>query len=128
MDDVRRTVDEDVFIDIGRLLCRAEGILSKKFIERKFKSMFGVSPFLCNALWYRLRISKNADFFPRHLLMGLCFLKLYAVEHVYCSIFNVSEKTIRHYQWMVISEISKLKLVSCCFLFFQSNFLSDSLE
>jgi hypothetical protein len=53
---------------------------------------------------------------PRHLLMGLHFLKAYNTEEKSAVTFGCDEKTFRQWAWFILSIIAKLetKFVSPC--------------
>ena len=80
--------------------------------ERRFNSLFGVSPIVCCRVWQACvrRLPSGAE--PVHLLWALLFLKTYATEDVLCAIAHVDRKTYRKYTWKVVTELSNISIVS----------------
>lgn len=66
--------------------------------------------------WTPLRCTRSREFFPsgaqKHLLWGLLLLKVYLEEAVNEIICGVYCKTVRRWDWLKISEIAPLSLVS----------------
>ena len=88
-------------------------------MQRRFRSMFGVSSAVCAAVWDSLANELPTGGCPIHLLWSLLFLKTYATEHVNSSIAGVDEKTFRKWTWRIIQLISYMPIVSgpCLFVF-----------
>ena len=88
---------------------------SRRQLNRKFEAFFGAWPFYCAILWNALRRSRlleqapTARVNPRHLLMGLHFLKAYNTEERSAVTFGCDEKTFRQWAWFILSIIAKLE-------------------
>ena len=80
--------------------------------ERRFRSLFGVSPLACSALWSRIMRSLPHGCRPIHLLWALLFLKVYAAENVSRSITGADEKTFRKWSWALLEIIANMNVVS----------------
>ena len=80
--------------------------------ERRFHSMFGVSPFICAVVWEALESQIPDRAHPRHLLCALLFLKLYVTESVVSTITNMDEETCRKWSWFFVKLIASMHLVS----------------
>ena len=100
---------------------RTAGILIKRKIAvtkrshaRRFNSNFGCTPSVCTSLWNRLDETNDLPRTARisHLLWSLMFLKVYATETVFASIFECDEKTLRKWIWMMIEKIATINVVS----------------
>lgn len=87
---------------------------------RRYRSNFGASPSVTAFIWNRIKtdLPKSAE--PKHLLYALYFLKNYNSEHVNSSVWRCDEKTYRKWQWLILQEISQLKVVRY-FTFFHYN-------
>ncbi len=81
--------------------------------NRRFRSMFGVSPEVCAKTWNKLGSLRPENSEPRHLLWTLLFLKVYATETVNAAICSVDEKTFRTWVRKFVTAISQLRIVSC---------------
>lgn len=79
---------------------------------RRYKSFFGVSPYVSAIVWRLIKDKLASDFNENHLLWALLFLKTYNVEHVNRSICKCDEKTYRSRVWRVIDELAFLNVVS----------------
>jgi len=90
-------VIEELELDIhraaGSMLRRQTGS-RQPICERRFRSLFGVSPNLVPLLWAE-REDRPDETVPTHLLWALMFLKVYATESVHAAIAGVDEKTFR---------------------------------
>lgn len=49
---------------------------------------------------------------PRHLLVGLLYLKVYGTETVHASLLDLYEKTVRKLQWKALDALASIKMVS----------------
>ena len=100
------------FRRVSGIICPRAAALANRTSIRCFRSVFGVSPEACSIIWRHLN-SKNTDGLePRHLLIGLLFLKVYSTETVHAAILGLDEKTLRKWQLITISCLSQLDLVS----------------
>jgi hypothetical protein len=98
---------------LAERITRKSPALSRRTAERRFKSAFGVSSYVCHALWNMLvdqSLPKSAT--PIHLLWTLCFMKLYTAESVLASLCGCDEKTLRKWVWTMVEQLAKLELVS----------------
>lgn len=82
--------------------------------ERKFKTFFGCSASICGKIW-SLISAMDINVKPKHLLMGLHFLKQYNNEHVNAALFDCSETTFRYYSWKVIELLANMDVVSAVY-------------
>ena len=70
---------------------------------RRFRAIFSVSPCVCAIVWNTLGSSLPPNSMPEHVMCTLLFLKVYATEHINCSITAWDEKNsemvleIRHF-------------------------------
>ena len=103
--------EELIYSVAGELFHRPLG-KSEEMRERRFRSLFGISPLVCVHLWTLLypQISKRTE--PRHLLWALLFLKSYANEVVLSAMTGADEKTQRHWIWTITRAIASLRIVS----------------
>jgi hypothetical protein len=90
---------------------RQERMTSLKADERRFRAMFGTSPFNCSRLWLKLDLTHLPNGArPKHLLWALMFLMLYNTEHILRTLAGgVDEKTYRKWTWLFIDCISELQ-------------------
>jgi hypothetical protein len=74
----------------------------KNNIER-FKAHYGALPKSCENIWIDLQMATDdeccikSDASPRLLLLGLRFLWVYPTENQLCTMFDMSEKTVRRW-------------------------------
>ena len=85
---------------------------SQEFSKRQWRSLFGVSPCVCEVLWSLLETRRKSSSKPRHLLMALHFLKCYETESNNAVLFGCTEKTFREWSWEFVKLIAKLEIVS----------------
>jgi len=87
--------------------------------QKRWMSLFGVSPFVCALIWNMLAPTINTTFghcvHPRHLLWALCFLKVYATEkpmRIICGGGSKQdapdEKTYRKWVWIFVYSMHDL--------------------
>ena len=87
---------------------------------RVFKQNFGVSPLVLSECWKLLLEHSDERVFrppkpqqkklsPNHLLWACFLLKAYGKESLNSSIAETTEKTFRHWAWIVIKLISDLE-------------------
>jgi hypothetical protein len=100
------------FLFEGRLIMKRNG--NKNTVSsvenRRFRGQFGTTPEICAILWDMI---SPHEIMPTgvkccHLLWALMFMKLYASEHVLCSMANCDEKTFRKWAWMFVSALGDL--------------------
>ena len=87
-------------------------IESQEFSNRQWRSMFGVSPSVCDVLWSLLETHRRSSSRPTHLLMALHFLRCYETESNNAFLFGCTEKTFREWSWEFVKLIAKLEIVS----------------
>jgi hypothetical protein len=84
-------------------------------LHRRFQAFFGAWPYHCAIIWNKLRRCHLLDsaparhVSPKHLLMGLHFLKAYNTEERSARTFGCDEKTFRQWAWFMVDMISKLE-------------------
>ena len=83
-------------------------------VERHFKAVFGVSTYVCHALWKRM---SDKDVLPekalgKHLLWTLKWLKLYLSNEAMCAVCNCSENTFRKWRDIMVEGITRINVVS----------------
>lgn len=100
------------FIEAGIVMTRhasSSGIIR----ERRFRQMFGITPFICSMIWEDLRVQQlhlnNAK--PVYMLCALLLLRLYETDDVNRAISGIDEKTFRKWAWIYISLIAENILV-----------------
>jgi hypothetical protein len=103
---------------------RLSSRLTKHGFNRKFRSFFGLGPRVTATVWNTLVLQ---DKLPpgglvKHLLWCLAFLKLYATEAIYSSMFSVTEKTFRKWVWKFLNKIHTIEVVSIMQYFYIDNF------
>ena len=101
----------DYFASLGLGFMRRDYGSSDVTANRRFRSLFGVSPKTCALLWGHLTgiVPSNAK--PVHMMWSLLFLKSYPTEHVLASIVQCDEKTTRKWTWTLIEGLESLELV-----------------
>jgi hypothetical protein len=88
---------------------------TRRPLYRKYESFFGAWPHYCAILWNALLRSRVFDTAPasrvqpRHLLMGLHFLKAYGTEERSAHTFGCDEKTFRRWAWYILGAIAQLE-------------------
>lgn len=101
-----------IFRDCGaQILRHADGLKTDGFL-RRYKALFGVSPFLVFKLWLRIKFCPIPNAKPHHLLWALLFLRVYATEEVNVALAACDKKTYRKWCWIFVDLISKLPMVS----------------
>ena len=108
-------LDSSQFLLLGNdLLIHSSKVTYGETQSRRFRSIFGTTPYVCSILWDKIRefpeeaVPKNAS--PRHLLWTLFFLKTYPTEASLASgVGGVDEKTVRKWIWIIIEAISFLE-------------------
>ena len=86
---------EAVFLGEGNLLANHDSGGSPMIGARRFRALFGTSPFICSIVWERLAGRRPRGAKPVHLLWALQFLKRYDTEHTNHSITGADEKSMR---------------------------------
>ena len=95
------------------------GLADSDTFQRRWMSLFGVSPFVCALIWNMLAPTMNTTFghsvHPRHLLWAFCFMKVYATEkpmRILCGggveRDAPDEKTYRKWVWIFVYSIHNL--------------------
>lgn len=111
------TVSPELFQSLG------ENLLAKSLgsppDSRRFRSFFGVSPLVCAAIWHKLGRRSPRSAKPEYLLWALKFLKIYATEHVHCSVAGCDDNFFRKWSWNFVLLMADLQVVSnyCVSLF-----------
>lgn len=85
---------------------------SDQTMMRKYRSYFGISPYVTVLLWIRVKNRVNQSTRPLHMLWALFFVKNYWTEHSNAMLWKCDEKTFRKRVWYVLEVVSKLPLVS----------------
>jgi len=80
--------------------------------QRRFRAFFGICPRICALIWDMIFPELPVTCHPRHLLWGLMFLKIYGTEHVHAAMVSADEKTLRKWQWEIVSALANMKVVS----------------
>ena len=62
---------------------------------QQFKSLFGVSPFVCSKAWNSIQLEIADTARPVHLFRSLLFLKTYATANVLRMLAGADTKTLR---------------------------------
>ena len=104
-------VSVETFLLEGRRIMRHGNQISSAVEYRRFRGNFGTTPEICVILWGM--ITPN-EIMPKgvkccHLLWALMFLKLYASEHVLCSMAECDEKTFRKWAWLFVLALADLE-------------------
>jgi hypothetical protein len=103
------------FEQLGLEIIGSTGRSRRRNRHRKFAAFFGAKPFYCSILWYELdkhgwfKRAPTAHVSPRHLLMGLHFLKSYNTEERSSATFGCDEKTFRQWSWFILRGIARLE-------------------
>lgn len=101
----------DVFWNLGLPLMRHNCKNSTIVGLRRFRAMFGTSPYLCAIVWNRLSSQLPESAVPVHLLWSLIFLKSYNTEEINRVMIGADEKTIRKWIWIIVNAIANLRVV-----------------
>ncbi len=122
--------DSEYFLNIGLTYVRRTAEIfhtnSLSLIaERRLIAFYGASHTVCEKLWLNINSLIPDNCQPSHLLWSLHFLKTYDNEMVRSALFRVDKKTMRKWQWIVISALAKLRLVRCFYFLFFSYFTND---
>lgn len=115
------------FLKLGNEISKTKRGQKESTKTRRFKSFFGVTPYVCSIVWTKIVGIAPIGFLPKHLLWGLNFLKQYTSEHKRHSTLNADEKTIRKWTWIAVKLLSGLKMVKLIgktiqYLFCQSSY------
>ena len=104
-------VSVETFVLEGRRIMRHGNHLSLAVENRRFRGNFGTTPAICVILWDMITPDENMPkgFKCCHLLWALMFLKLYASEHVLCSMAECDEKTFRKWAWLFVFALADLE-------------------
>ena len=84
--------------------------------HRRFKAFYGSSYIAIASVWEDLmtthiveaRLNREQDCLES-FLVAMCFLKVYASEHVTAGLFRLSEPTVRKYCWYYSKKVQALK-------------------
>jgi hypothetical protein len=101
---------ELVGFDLGR--SDQESVMN----QRRFKAFYGSSYIAIASVWEDLmtthiveaRLNREQDCLES-FLVAMCFLKVYASEHVMAGLFRLSEPTVRKYCWYYSKKVQALK-------------------
>ena len=107
MIDMKKVFIEEASRLFGRDLGNAQSVQ-----ERRFRSLFDVSPRVADRLWMHLMTNLPHNTKPHHILWALLFLKSYSNEVVLSAITGADEKTQRLWIWKIVRLISELRVVS----------------
>lgn len=99
-------VTKSTFLQLAIGIQNREHKKCKKIEKRDFTSLFGVSPRVCTAMWYMLKIPDETGILPIHYMWALLFLTVYAKEPVLCALTKTTKKTFRKWVWKVIPRIA----------------------
>lgn len=99
------------FLRLGNQISKTKSGQKTSTKTRRFKSFFGVTPYVCSIVWTKIVDIAPIGFQPKHLLWGLTFLKQYTIEHNRHSTLKADEKTIRKWTWIAVKLLSGLKTV-----------------
>ena len=91
--------------------------------DRRFRSLFGVSPVGCGEIWIRISPMLPGSGQPKHLLWSLLFMKTYYTEHTLRVITGADEKTQRKWIWICIKLIAAMDIVSARSSYVYANIL-----
>ena len=118
-------VSPETFAELVSALFRNAAGMSRVIRDRRFRSLFGITPLVCSRVWSLLgsQLLKRAS--PQLLLWALLFLKIYASESVNAVLSGADEKTFRKWQWIFVKKIASLQVVSRCNFIFLCAFYSD---
>jgi hypothetical protein len=135
VEEALQSCSEAAFLVLGSQLWLRGNKLARNKLSgvsmRRYREMFGCSPFLCSVIWEYLidggqLVAATRGIRSEHLLWALMFLKLYQTEAVSALVCRCDEKTYRKWIWIVIraladvdvvrhgKTICRLLLVSCC--------------
>lgn len=107
----------ELFNRLGLQFARHTG-QSKVVEQKKFKSFFGVSPFICARVWASIQSHLGNGFKEVHLLWGLFFLRNYPTESIACGLAMCDAKTYRKRIWRVVEELAQIDVVGFPFFIF----------
>lgn len=99
------------FLKLGNQISKTKNGQKESTKNRRFKSFFGVTPYVCSIVWTQIVGVAPIGFEPKHLLWGMNFLKQYTTEHNRHSTLKADEKTIRKWTWIAVKLMSGLKMV-----------------
>lgn len=99
------------FLQLGSQISKTKRGQKESTKTRRFKSFFGITPYVCSVAWTKIVDIAPFGFQPKHLLWGLTFLKQYTSEHNRHSTLTADEKTIRKWTWIAVKLLSGLKTV-----------------
>lgn len=105
-------MNASIFLKIGNRITKTKCGQKTSTKTRRFKSHFGVTPFVCSIIWMKIIEQAPDDYKPKHLLWGLNFLKTYTDEHARHSLFGADEKTIRKWTWVTVKLMSSMDVVN----------------
>lgn len=103
------------FLKIGNKITQTKCRQKMSTKIRRFKSHFGVTPFVCAIIWDKIFGEAPNDYKPKYLLWGLNFLKHYSNEHTRHSLLRADEKTIRKWTWITVKLMSSMDVVNSNF-------------
>lgn len=105
------SVPASVFFQIGSIYCNASTNAHSKS-ERRFRALYGTSESICSNVWEHLRRNLVNNSKPLYLLFAFAFLKIYATESIFHTIFKVDEDTFRKWSRYFVKKISEIPNVS----------------
>lgn len=104
-------VTSDTFRYWGRKLGRRACTVSASSQELQFRSLFGVTPDVCELSWRNIFPFSPEGSRPKHLLWALLLLKVYGTEKLN-SVITVSDpKTFRKWAWTFVELIADMHVV-----------------
>ena len=102
------------FLLHGLMLVKSPIHSSQTVSLRRFRANFGVSPIVCEKLWYLLikfeDVAERSRCTPTHLLYALLFLKTYGTEAQLKAVHGRDEKSFRNWTWTMLEHISNLSV------------------
>lgn len=105
-------VNSMLFLKLGNQYTNTKCCQKMTIQQRRFKSHFGITPYVCQIVWASIIRRAPNGYQPKHLLWGLQFLKQYTDEHNRHSLLKADEKTIREWSWTTVKLLSDLDVVS----------------
>ena len=88
-------IPSNVFAHAGGDIGKKKNGLRIMSNEARFRSLFGISPEICNLVLWILGFSIPHGFMLKHLMWALLFLKIYGSGSANCALTGADEKTIR---------------------------------
>ena len=82
MADLRRPVSNETLIEVLLHYARHSASIAAITQQRRFRSVFGVTPCACNYLWYHADRQLPSGIQTRYFVIGLVFLRNQVTENV----------------------------------------------